>query len=842
MEKQQFNITRQLKALGHYKWLIILVAVIAGGTTFILTAMNPSLYGATASIMVGNTQQRLTAVTSQLEGGLAMTYSQDISSQIEIMRSRSVLEQAVIKLEPEKSANPEYLQAEVFKLLSAIRIEQINNTNLVSLTVISEDPALAEAQANAVADAYINEATKATTLMIENSLVETTRRLGELQKSSVDLSISPVLPRLTAQLDTALPALESASKYLQQIELSQTTKPVSGNATAAKPLSGDKGTSLTPAELNRIVQNTNSLVVEANELSVLARNLKPVSISSDLSARSTAIAVIEGRIRALAAKTSNLAAEITTLQQSEIDESARQSLTSVMEYLQVSGSAVNVILEQIVALYGAQQQYMTPSVEGSTLKSTSAEADANLLRRIVEHSSIMTSNLNSAQQQVKTIVARVPTMTEWQLNALVKQLNEKTTSVTGTLRTILKQVSPAKPGGEILLSQNELSLMEIRSRTIAISLGSMLTQLTGLNSDAFDLNVNLMLFEIQESLNITNNAVQEIGVEFGNISQSGGDTAGYTALNTVRQQLQLALLSTDTSSTRIVDTAVASLTGNLFSRYKNVFLAIIAGLILSILAVLIIQYFDRTVRDVSQVESHLGLPLMADIAAVKDCVSYTPSILDKDSPKYLESFRWLRTNLGLDSAQGKVLLVTSPEAREGKTAVAANLARAVALQGRKVLLIDADLRHPGIAAVFGLAEGEGLTELLTPGNEGKSYLAKVDGVDILPSGAISTQSAELFSSPRMKALIQKSRQSYDIVVLDSAPVIEWTDTRILAKNTDGVLLVLLQNISNINLALESKHVLESTGVHVEGFVMNCRNDEKKQNSAAGSPEPEKGVL
>jgi succinoglycan biosynthesis transport protein ExoP len=841
--EQLFNISRLLNALSRYKWLIILVAVVAGATAFIFTAVKPSLHAATATIIIGNTQQKLTAVTSELQGGLEMTYTQDIGSQIEVMRSRGVLEQAITKLEPAKAADPNYLQAEVFKLQSALSIQQVKSTDLVSLTVVSKDPAIAEEQANAISEAYISEAIKANTQMIESSLVETTRRLGELQKNSVDLSISPILPRLTAQVDTALPALKTASKYLQQIAIFQTAEPVSQNASSANPKSGDAGTMITATELSRITQNIHSIVAEANELSILARNLKPVSISSDMASRSVSIAVLEGRTRALSTKISSLSAEIASLQQVEIDEKVRQSLLSVEEYLQVAGSAGNIILEQVVSLYKVQEQYMTPTADGSTLKSTSGDTDANLLRRITEHFNIMTANLNTAHEQVQTIVPRVPTMTQWKLQTLAKQLIEKTASVTDVLQTISTQLKPKQSGGEILLSQNELSLMEIRAHIMALSLNSMLTQLTSLESDGFGLDTNMVLFETQESLNVANNAVQEIGLEIGNIAESGGDTASYTALNAVRQQLQMAQLSSDTSSTRIVDTAVASLSGNVFSRYKNVLLAFIAGLLLSILAVLIIQFFDRTVRDASQVKSQLGLPLMANIAAVKDCVSYTPSILDKDSTQYLESFRWLRTNLDIDSAKGKVLLVTSPEEREGKTSIAANLARVVALQDRKVLLIDGNLRHPGVAAVFGLGEGKGLTELLTHADDGKNYLTKVDGVDILPAGAVSTQSAELFSSPRMKALIEKSRQNYDIVIMDSAPVIEWTDTRILAKNADGALIVLLQNVSKMSLATESKQALESIGIHVEGFVLNCINLEQKLlDDATGGTETKKVSL
>jgi receptor protein-tyrosine kinase len=180
----------------------------------------------------------------------------------------------------------------------------------------------------------------------------------------------------------------------------------------------------------------------------------------------------------------------------------------------------------------------------------------------------------------------------------------------------------------------------------------------------------------------------------------------------------------------------------------------------------------------------------------------------------------LRTNLGLDSCSGKVLLISSPEAREGKTTVAANLARAVALQGRRVLLIDGNLRKPDIAAIFGLPEADGFPEFWTGRNELSDYIAQAEGVDILPSGAASAESTEILSSPRMKTLLEEARQNYDVVIIDSAPMIGCADTRILAKEADDVLLVLQLGISKLDVTKDSQQTLEAMGARMSGFVLN----------------------
>jgi capsular exopolysaccharide synthesis family protein len=247
----------------------------------------------------------------------------------------------------------------------------------------------------------------------------------------------------------------------------------------------------------------------------------------------------------------------------------------------------------------------------------------------------------------------------------------------------------------------------------------------------------------------------------------------------------------------------------------------VVGLLLGVLIALILQRYDRRVRDISQVADYVGLPMVACVPlTLGKQGTHSLSVLKEDSPQYLEAFRILRTNLGLDSCPGKVILISSPQAREGKTTVAANLARAVALQGRRVLLIDGNLRKPDIAATFNLQPEDGFPEFLTGGNELSDYITQAEGIDILSSAAASAESTELLSSPRMKTLLEEARQNYDVVIVDSAPMIGCADTRILARGADEVLLVLQPDKSKLDLTKESKRTLEAMGTRVSGFVLN----------------------
>jgi len=810
MEQQQFSLTRQLREIWRHKWIIILVSIVAGGAALVLTAVNPPPQEATTTVMVEDTQQRLAVVPSELQGVLEMIYFQDIQSQIEVMKSRGVLEQAVTKLEPEQSADPDYLQAEVSRLQSAIEIDQVGSTSLVTITVASADPLLAQKQANAVAEAYISEVREATTATIQSALVDTNQRLEELQNSSINLSINPNVPRLKAQIDATLSALEMASDRLQLI----------GGGEIPEPVPGEAGTVLTASQLSIISGKMSELTSDSSNISILLQSLKPVSSGGNYLERSTAISVLEVRIQALMTKLDALIVYITTLQQAEINPTVQQQLITTGDQLQVAAVSGGVLLGQIVSLYDIQSRYISglsaefPTTEHEQLR----EADINALQRILQHDSILIENLSAVAAEIERISPRSTATIQW----TVKELNDRIALVIATLQGISTQLQQTSttPEVDILLTYGELLDMEIRAHAAEVSLNLFLSEIDQIQSDLFDIQTSTILFQAQESLNVADNAFGGFGDAIATISQSGGDIASYSALETLRQQLQLALISSDISGTRIVDTAVVSLAGGFFARYKSVILAVVAGLLLSILGILIFLYFDRTVRNASQVKSLIGLLLLASIPAVKKSRSINPSVLDRRLPQYLESYRLLRTNLGLDSAHGKILLVTSPVAGEGKTVVAANLARVVALQGRKVLLIDGNLHHPGIATLFGLKKVEGLSRILTGGDEEKNYINKVEGVDILAAGVASSQSTELFSSPRFKTMLEKYRQDYDVIIVDSAPVLGWTDTKILGKEADSVLLVLQPDTSKIELAMESKQTLESVNAHVEGFILN----------------------
>lgn len=808
MEQSQVNLGQQLKVLWQHKWWIIAVAVIAGIAAFAFTTMQPAMYAATATLMTESGEQRLTAIPSGISGGLEMIYLQDIGNQIEIMRSRTVLEKAVMQVDPDLASDSTALQMEVSNLNESLDIGQIDATNLVEITVFSTDPDLAQAQANAIAQAYVEHVRSLTAESIESALADTTKRLEELQKAKVDLSISPVLPRLSAQLNLAFRELDQVSSKLDELT------PESSNQTDGE------GTVLTASQLASFTTRIDENSVNATNITELVTALNPLSKEKDFSARSSAIAEIESQTRVLSTKLANLSADIGTVRGVETNVDVRNQLMAIEEQLQVARASAEAMLAQITTLYGIQESYIAAgsAEDGFRARAQAIESDANARNRINTNASVLTGAVTTAASLVQEITTSPPTDTVLiSISRDIPILAARASSTAGSLEAILTKIKP-NTDGDILLSYSELSEIELQTRAISISLSFLVSDLTRVRSLDIDSDLAANLVDLQESVNIASNAIEGLGEEMTTLTENGGDVS-YSSLDTLRQELQLALLSSDTGATRVLDTAVSTSSTSLFTRYRGVLLAIIAGFLISAVIVLVMRYFDRTVRDGNQVKNLLGMPLLATVGAVGNGEAHLSSTLDEAPAEYLESFRLLRTNLNLDPSKGKVLMVSSPKPKEGKTIVATNLARIIALQGRKVLLIDGNLHNPEIAGIFGLGGEKGLSEFLAYGKEDGIFVRETEGIDIFPGGEPSKISAELLSSPRLKAFLEKARKEYDIIIVDSAPVADWTDTRILARNIDGVVLVLRSNASNIDVVKETKQALEAVGAHIEGFVL-----------------------
>ncbi|MGB9885401.1 MAG: CpsD/CapB family tyrosine-protein kinase [Moorellales bacterium] len=189
-----------------------------------------------------------------------------------------------------------------------------------------------------------------------------------------------------------------------------------------------------------------------------------------------------------------------------------------------------------------------------------------------------------------------------------------------------------------------------------------------------------------------------------------------------------------------------------------------------------------------------------------------------------EAFRTLRTNLGYISPDRplKSLLVTSSGPEEGKSTVTANLAVVLAQAGSRVLVVDADLRKPVMHKAFELDNRRGLTNALVEDLDPAELIRPtgLPGLFVLTSGPIPPNPAELLGSARMQRLLPALTSNYDLVLVDTPPVLAVTDAAVLAPLVDGAVLVARAGITRLDLLQEAKETLERTGVRLLGAVLN----------------------
>lgn len=205
--------------------------------------------------------------------------------------------------------------------------------------------------------------------------------------------------------------------------------------------------------------------------------------------------------------------------------------------------------------------------------------------------------------------------------------------------------------------------------------------------------------------------------------------------------------------------------------------------------------------------------------------------LNSKSPVF-ESYRTLRTNIQFASVdqEMKKIVITSPKPGEGKSTTVANLAIAFAQQGKKVLLIDADLRKPTVANTFSLPNTSGLTNVLSRQSNLEQVVQQstVENLYILTSGPLPPNPSELLGSNSMKELVSKAENEFDIILFDSPPVLAVTDAQVLTNLSDGTILVIRSGSTDQDAAKKAKDLLQVGNSRLLGVVLNSKKQKQDQ--------------
>ena len=261
-------------------------------------------------------------------------------------------------------------------------------------------------------------------------------------------------------------------------------------------------------------------------------------------------------------------------------------------------------------------------------------------------------------------------------------------------------------------------------------------------------------------------------------------------------------------------------------------LALVLGSMLGMSVVMVRDRLDPRIRSLDELRQVTGLSMIGQVAIIPENqagVLGSFGLISHSMPRsaWAEAYRAVRTNIDF-LRRGKrlqVLLVTSAYADEGKTTAASNLAISFAAAGRKVLLIDADLRHPSLDPIHGVDRVQGLSCLLNDVMPLHRVVqqSRIDSLDVVTAGPEVPNPAELLSSPRLAELLDEARKSYDIILVDSSPLLAVTDPAIIGAVADGIILTVRAWMLDHRDAEQSVELLRNLGTPILGLLVNGIN-------------------
>lgn len=306
----------------------------------------------------------------------------------------------------------------------------------------------------------------------------------------------------------------------------------------------------------------------------------------------------------------------------------------------------------------------------------------------------------------------------------------------------------------------------------------------------------------------------------------------------MRQKLEEAKISeaSDIGKVRIIDYARPSRNWVKPNTKINLILGIISGFILALFIVMIRELMDVSIKSIHDIEKQ-GMSVLGTIPEFGEVINDRKfnktrrrNIITIDNPDSLisEAYRSIRTNILYSCSQNNSsILITSPGSAEGKSTTVSNLAVLYAKTGKKTLLLDADLRKPVQHRIFKVNQEPGLVHYLLDMNINLSDLIQptyIGNLSILASGTVPSNPAELLGAEKMISLLTQLEEKWDVILIDTPPILVVTDASLLVKAVDNMILVIRSGVTHKEALIRSQKIIGNLNTAFSGTILNGVSD------------------
>lgn len=499
-------------------------------------------------------------------------------------------------------------------------------------------------------------------------------------------------------------------------------------------------------------------------------------------------------------------------------ESSSYARTFLEERIAQTKDRLESAERQLVA-YAANQQIINISEPGTgdaNLGSTQSLTSNNLVAMNGALAEARAARVTAEERWRSARTSALMTLPEVLQNPTIQRLTEQRAVLDAAYQQKLSVYQPDYPEmlqlkaqieeaeGQIeTLSTNIRSSIRSQYEIAASQERSLQAQVTGLTGDVLDLRDRSIQYNtLQRELDTTRTLYEGLLQRYKEVSVTGGITA---------------------NNISIVDRAAPPEKPSKPNLLLNIALAALLGLGLGVVAALVLEALDETLATPDDAESKLGVPVLGVVPLLEKGLTTAEALADLRSG-FSEAYYSLRTALQFSTPDGapSSMLITSARPAEGKSTTAYAIALNLARVGRRVLLVDGDLRNPSMHRVVGVENERGMSNLLSGSADLVSVVQRtsLENLFFIPCGPLPPNPAELWGGDRLRQVLAEARNNFDHVVIDGPPVLGFADSPLLAAAVGGVVFVVESRGTRRGQARGALRRLSVGRAHLLGLVLS----------------------